>query len=466
MALLGLASGAPLLAACAAPAPAQPTAAPAAKPAESSAPKPTEAPAAKPASTGGGPVTITIHFSDGGTYGAFVEKYSNDVVVKKIPNIKIEMQRSPSHDEHFTKLLSLNAAGRLGDLAYNYPAQGWLGTFSAKGMFADHDEAAKADKYDLKQFFDSAILRSRVDGVLRSLPWHAHAEHWDWFMNLDMFKEAGVTPPPMEPPYEWTIDKEVDMGLKLTKRTGDKVDRFGISATTDYLGLLGIVRAFGGEFLSEDGRKVLLGEKPARAALQWEYDRMYKHKYTPTAAQLEGNEQQMFIAGKLAVFNAQGSAGPSMFASIGNKFKMGVAAGPVGPAPTGRSSAAPGPNDMGLLNASKNKEIAWEVLKLHVSQDAGVQKVLSGAGAPGGRPDCYEDPKLLEAFPGAKVVKWQLGFAWPEWLPWNLRGREMTVALEQNLQNVWLNSVAVDAGIDKTIKAMEDVLALTDVRKE
>jgi sn-glycerol 3-phosphate transport system substrate-binding protein len=485
--LVGLGGLAVLSAACSSPA--APTAAPAkteSKPAESkpavaeptkpaaaaagSAPaatKPAEAaPAAKPAAASGAPVNILIHFSEAGRYGEFVTKYTADVVSKKLPNYKIEVQGSPSHEENFTKMLSLYAAGRAGDMGYIYPAQGWLGSFSAKGMFVDHGDLAKKDNYDLKQFFDGAIKFSTVDGVLRALPWHAHAEHWTWFLNLNAFQEAGVKPPPMEPPYEWNIADETDMLLKLTKRNGDKVERFGISPKTDYIGMFMIVRAFGSDFLSDDGKQVRLGDKQARAAIKWLYDRMYTHKVTPTAAQMEGNDQQMFIGGKLAIIYGPGSIGPTMAKSIGDKFKMGVAAGPKGPAPDGRSAAGIGPNCVGLMSSSKNRDAAWEVLKLEVSQDAGVQKVLFGAGAPGGRPDSYDDPKLIEAFPGVKVVKYQLGLGWPENLPWNLRGREMTNAVQQTLDNVWLNKMTPDQGVDATIKAMEDVLKLTDVRSE
>src|SRR5258708_27412427 len=169
------------------------------------------------------------------------------------------------------------------------------------------------------------------------------------------------------------------------------------------------MRAVGGS-ASSDGRQASPpGEKPARAAMKWMYGRIYKHKYAPTAAQMEGGDQQMFIGGKLGIIYGPGSIGPVMAKAIGGKFKMGVAAGPKGPGPTGRPAAGVGPNCCGLLTSSKNKDQAWEVLKAHTSQDAGVQKVIQGAGAPGGRADSCSDPKLIEAFPCGKVVTYQLG---------------------------------------------------------
>ena len=58
------------------------------------------------------------------------------------------------------------------------------------------------------------------------------------------------------------------MLLKLTKRNGDKVERYGISPKTDYIGMFMLCRAFGSDFLSDDGKSVRLGEKPARAAIK------------------------------------------------------------------------------------------------------------------------------------------------------------------------------------------------------
>ena len=464
----GLAGAATLWAACGAQPPAaQPTAAPktdsgAAKPAEAATTAPAAA-APKPAASG--PVTVVIHFSEAGRYAEFVTKFTQDVVKPQMPTVNIEVQGSPGHEEHFTKILALQASNRLGDLSYAYPAQGWLGTFSAKGMFADHEDLAKKDNFDLKQYFDGGIAFSRVDGVLRSLPWHAHAEHWTWFLNLDAFADAGAKPPPQEPGVEWVITDELTFGPALTKRVGDKVERWGVSPKTDYLGLMAIIRAFGGDIIGDDGKQIRLGEKPSRAAIQWIYDRIYKHKYTPTAAQMEGNDQQMFIGGKLAILYGPGSIGPVMAKSIGGKFKMGVAPGPKGPAPDGKLAAGVGPNTMGLTTASKNPDVAWQVLKHHTGKEAGVQKVVFGAGAPGGRPDVYDDPRLQENFPGYKVLKYQLGIGWPENLPWNLRGREMTNAVQQVLGDVWLDKVKVDEGIDKTIAAMEDVMKQSDVRK-
>jgi ABC-type glycerol-3-phosphate transport system substrate-binding protein len=475
---LGLAGLASVLAACGAAAPTaappKPTEAPkpaaAAPPAQPAAPTTAPAAGAAPAAAkpaaGTQQVNIVIHFSAGGRYAEFVNKYSQDVVAKKLPNVKIEVLEEPGGVESFTKMLALFAAGRSGDMGYIFPAQGWLGSFSAKGMFADHDALVKADNYDLKQFFDNAIKFSRVDGVLRAMPWHAHAEHWTWFLNLNAFEEAGVKVPPQEPPYEWKIEDEVDMLSKVVKKNGDKVERYGMINNVDSISVFMIARAFGGDLISEDGKSARIGEKPARDAIKWMHDRVYKHKYAPTASQMEGNLVQMFIAGKVAALSHAGSVGLTMRKSIGDSFKMGVVAGPNGPAPTGQKAAGVGPNCLGLLTSSKNKDQAWQVLKEHVSKEAGVEKVFFGAGAPGGRPDSYDDPRLIGEFPGVKVIRYQLGFGWQEHLPWNLRGREMTAAIQNTLDNVWLNKMTPDEGVDATIKAMDEVFKLPDVRTE
>src|SRR5581483_10577633 len=93
---------------------AAPTTAPASQPATATTapaagaaatkPAPGSVPAAQPATSSGNPVNILIHFSDAGNYGSFVTKYTADVISKKLPNYKIEVQGSPSHEENFTKM--------------------------------------------------------------------------------------------------------------------------------------------------------------------------------------------------------------------------------------------------------------------------------------------------------------------------------------------------------------------------
>jgi hypothetical protein len=42
----------------------------------------------------------------------------------------------------------------------------------------------------------------------------------------------------------------------------------------------------------------------------------------------------------------------------------------------------------------------------------------------------------------------------------------MTAAVQSTLDNVWLNKMTPDEGVDATIKKMEEVLKLSDVRTD
>ena len=80
------------------------------------------------------------------------------------------------------------------------------------------------------------------------------------------------------------------------------------------------MRTFGGETISEDGKKSQLDQPEARQALQWMYDMMYTYKVGPTSQQVEDNVQAMFLAGKIAVWHGSAHLLPSLKKQIENRF--------------------------------------------------------------------------------------------------------------------------------------------------
>ncbi|MFH1086831.1 MAG: extracellular solute-binding protein, partial [Chloroflexota bacterium] len=289
-------------------------------------------------------------------------------------------------------------------------------------------------------------------------PWHAHAGHTSQVMNLNLFEQAGLKPLPTEEPYEWKIEQELEWAKAITKVEGGKTTAWGRALSTGYDHLVGMCQAFGSHVISDDGRSVRLGEDKARQAIKWIYDRAYTHKYAPPAANIEGNERQMFFSGKLGVYQVVASHVPPMLQEVGDRFKIGTAVHPTGPA--GLAGAIFCVNTLGITSNCKNKAEAWQALTMHCGHDAGVQKVLYGAGSPGGRYDCFSDPEIIKRFAPAKLLMYQMDHTHPDPLPWNWRCDEFRAALTQNLDNIWVGKATVDEGVDQTIKALNDVLKL------
>lgn len=402
-------------------------------------------------------VTLTFHHIDAANYGAFTDYFNKTFVEPRYPNIKTKPAFFPGWTEYLPKIMTMAASGTIGDIIFSFTPN-WLATMVAKEVFCNHDDLAAAANFDFSPYFPAGIQACTMRGHLRSLPWHAHAGHTSHVMNLSLFAEAGVEPMPTDQPYEWDIEREVEWGKAITREEGGKTTVYGRTLSTGYDHLLAMCQSFGGAILSEDGQTVRLGEPESRAAMKWIYDRAATHKYAPTAANIEGNERQMFVSGKLGVYQVVASHVPAMLLEVGDRFEMGTAVHPTGPGGVAGSIFCV--NTLGITNNCKHKSEAWDALAMHCGHDAGVQKVLYGAGSPGGRYDCFEDPEIIKRFAPAALLQYQMDHPHPDPLPANWRCDEFRAALTQNMDEVWLGNIGVDEGIDKTVAALNDVLKL------
>lgn len=402
-------------------------------------------------------VELTFHHIDASNYGSFTEYFNKTFVEPRYPNIKTKSAFFPDWSAYLPKIMTMAASQTIGDIIFSFTPN-WMATMVAKEVFANHDDLAAAANFDFKPYFPAGISGCTMKGHLRSLPWHAHAGHTSQVMNLNLFKEAGLKPLPMEKPYEWKIEEELEWGPAITKEEGGKTTVYGRTLSTGYDPLVGILQSFGGHVISEDGRTIRLGEDNSRAAIKWIYDRAFTHKYAPTAANIEGNERQMFVSGKLGVYQVVASHVPAMLLEVNKRFEMGVAVHPTGPAGVAGSIFCV--NTLGITNNCKHKTEAWDALAMHCGYEAGVQKVIFGAGSPGGRYDCFADSEIQKRFPPANLLMYQMDHPQPDPLPWNWRCDEFRAAFTQGLDEIWVGKASVDEAIDKTIAALNEVLKL------
>ncbi len=94
----------------------------------------------------------------------------------------------------------------------------------------------------------------------------------------------------------------------------------------------------------------------------------------------------------------------------------------------------------------------------YTSKDAGVDKALGGAGVPGGRPDAWNDPRILSGVPQYKIVARAFDYAKPESAPANTRGLAASGAIDRELQPVWAGTEAIDAGLTRASTILQNVL--------
>ena len=241
---LGVAiAGTSVLAACgpsSTPPAAQPTAAPAAKPTSPPAAQPTSAPPASAAQPTSAPAQATPGGGLGnkqvsiewwrrnytaGTQNA--ETITSDAAVKgfrdRYPNVSISIQGGPfgpETDQKFDIAILQQHAGpdvfhTTGGDVLKYAAAGQL----SKPPFTDDDR---------KDFNPSALQATTYKGSIVAYPlWIVP---WYEYINLDLFKEAGIEPPK---DGAWTYQQFSDAAKKLTMKRADGTQVYGFAQAND-----------------------------------------------------------------------------------------------------------------------------------------------------------------------------------------------------------------------------------------
>ena len=161
------------------------------------------------------------------------------------------------------------------------------------------------------------------------MPWGGHPGGGGLLYNTDMLEAAGVKPPD----DTWTMDTLLDAAKKMTSRSAGGPIRSAIAlGSVEFLALNDFVGAFGGDFLSPDGKELDDGH----AAVQGRHELRARVLVTHKAAPMPGpdvNTVNLFAGGKIAMtqagYTAHFSPGEKV---IAGKFKWGIDLMPKGPA--------------------------------------------------------------------------------------------------------------------------------------
>lgn len=359
-----------------------------------------------------------------------------------------------------TKLNVLAAAG-------TPPDGSWFATTSdgaggreqaQRGVFKPLDDLIKRDsKFDLKAYIKALIDVATVSGKVYALPLMAHYGTNVWYYNKAKWTAVGVTPPA---DGNWTIDEFVAAGQKLVNRANDQW-AYRPEVSIDQYGAFW-VRQFGGEVLDEAGKRCLLDSPEARAGLEWVYNLQYKYQLIDDFYRTPNIDTMFEVQGNLA----SRSQTPGLVAEYKKpgqtrvKFDLGIAVFPKGPgargAGGGHGTQATG-QGMGITKLDHQAEV-WEWIKTLTNRENGVAQVFGGAGSPGGRPDCWTDPKLaaVDAIYANMVKVYPQGAGSIRW-PANNHRVDLVKAIDDSLSRYWRGQASL---VETTTKAVQDANAV------
>lgn len=456
---LCLAGALPVLQACRQAPPA------AAPPAASTPPPATAATGASAASTApaataapGVSSAVELQVSTrGATDGDIME--TSVVTFQAQTGIKFKHVSYGPEPDYWSKVQALNATGQVADVLW--ASTGNLHNFANRGILAELDPLIAADKYDLSDYVKAGLDSMSLNGKLYGMPWGGHPGNGGLLYNVDLLNAAGfkVTEDP-DSLQDWTYETLLDAATKTTKSTGGRADVFGYGPGTDFLSLNNVIGAYGGRFMTPDGKSLAMDTPEFLGAMRWVRD-IYVKKLSPAPgadATATGNtNNEFFGSSKLAMLQTQYTG---MFTPgekvIQGKFKWNVGLQPKGPA--NKRGTALTINGMTISANSKHKAEAWQFVKWLMEPENQVPIILAGGSRPGLRLKVLNDPRLMSGLKAHKVFVKALLEAEPWQMPANYRWPEFNSVVTQVFGGVWAGTDTLEQALPEAKQKLQAVI--------
>jgi multiple sugar transport system substrate-binding protein len=229
-----------------------------------------------------------------------------------------------------------------------------ISTLGSRNLMRDIAPFIEADPSSKSLFEDiepNLLNGLRYNGKLNYVPneWNTVVTYY----NTAMFAEEGIP----APAPDWTWADFLAVAKKLTKRDANgQVTRYGYLIPGGQFALSTWFLSNGTDRLTADGKASNVRDPKFRETLEFLHSLIYEHKVSPTFARNEQGHGP-FIAKQTAMFAGTHGRLPEMLQA---KFEtVDVQYCP-------RNSAQVaifGVGGLGITQASKNPELAWELLK-------------------------------------------------------------------------------------------------------
>lgn len=313
-------------------------------------------------------------------------------------------------------------------------------------------DGATRDSF-LADFWPALHANATVDGELYGVPFHNSTPLI--YYNVEHFKQAGLDPD--KPPRTWA--ELVDAAKKLTKRDGDKVERYGFSMPGgyDYLGWLmsALSMSNGGRYFNQDyGGEVYYDTPSMLGAVRLVDDLIHKHKVMQPGVVEAGGVSTSFFAGKASMVLLSTGSLSFIRENMKSPYNVGFVPRNVRNAvPIGGASLV-----MFKGQSEASQRAGWKFAKwLSSTETLGGWSRFTGYFAP--RRSVYDTAEMKDFIaknPDAKVALDQLVYA----QPWFATYQTVAVrkALEDEVQAVMNGKKKPDAAVRDAQKKADELL--------
>ncbi|MBB6734184.1 ABC transporter substrate-binding protein [Cohnella zeiphila] len=314
---------------------------------------------------------------------------------KKYPNITVNLQHIPT--DYDTKLTTMVAGNDEPDVAQMESASiayplAEQGKFYNLQDFLSSDPEIKQD--DLVPNITYSLEPGNVIGL------GPGPETFALFYNEDIFKDAGLTPPPSKASEAWTWDEFVEVAKKLTidskgRNASDpsfdpkNIKQYGVNIGTWWGNYSNFVYSNGGDFVSEDGKTFALNQPAAVEAIQKMADLINVYHVAPSPVQAKNiPATNIALQTKKVAMAIDGQWATAGLAQSKVHFNVGVLPVMKEPMTTVVSGM------FSIFKSTKHPKEAWELEKALLDPDAAIDLLTAGTWMPSYK-SWYTDPTLL-----------------------------------------------------------------------
>lgn len=207
---------------------------------------------------------------DGRTMLAMVKRFN-----RQNPDVHVVMQRM-EWGTYYNKLFVSNLGGRAPHVFVVHSDN--LTRFNRAGFLRPMDDLAGPGGIDANDFDPNVWAAVERDGKHMGIPLDIHTI--GMYYNKALFRKAGIVDETGEPKPPTNREEFVDALRKLTRdENGDGVnDTYGLAFTWLRTNAYTLIRQFGGDILTRDGKTVILDQPEAIAGMQFAVDMIEKEK--------------------------------------------------------------------------------------------------------------------------------------------------------------------------------------------
>ena len=404
-------------------------------------------------------MTLRVHARTGSEDEAFQRRLA-DFNAQNGSNVTAEYE---GLGDYFNKLVTLVVAGTVGDLSYLLHTNLVYQQYANGGVLRAVDDLIARDKFDLSLWFPPAKPAMAFEGKTWGLPIRGQIVFNMLFYNPNLIGGAGLPDP-----ETWThADLTANMQRLTRKGAGDAVEQYGAmpGGWGEFSYSVSLMRRFGGELISQDGKQVTINTPACQAALQWYYDGWHRNRSLLTSLRPAGEGTYVPLGNgqSATMLSAQGGFRADINRAINGAYRVEFRIMPKGPG--NRVGGFLALNSEAIMKQSAHPTEGWEVLKWLANKESSYALATQGTGSntPNFRKDTYCDPRLLEdpRFSARSMDAICKGAELPEpdAVIWNLRYDDFNKLLTARLNDLRDNKAEPTVGWLNTLRADLQVIA-------